>query len=75
MGRKSKKGGIHVHVELIYFAVQKKLSQHWKATILQQLWRREWQPTLAFLPGKSHGQRRLAWGPWGHKELDMIKVT
>ena len=21
------------------------------------LWRREWQPTLVFLPGKSHGQR------------------
>ena len=23
-------------------------------------WRREWQPTPAFLPGKSHGQRSLA---------------
>ena len=22
-------------------------------------WKREWQPTPAFLPGKSHGQRRL----------------
>ena len=22
-------------------------------------WRREWQPTLAFLPGESHGQRNL----------------
>ena len=22
-------------------------------------WRREWQPTLIFLPGKSHGQRSL----------------
>ena len=22
-------------------------------------WRRKWQPTLAFLPGKSHGQRSL----------------
>ena len=29
-------------------------------------WRRKWQPTLAFLPGKSHGQRRLAgYCPWG----------
>ena len=30
-------------------------------------WRREWQPTLVFLPGKSHGQRSLvgysSWGP------------
>ena len=23
-------------------------------------WRRKWQPTPAFLPGRSHGQRRLA---------------
>ena len=32
-------------------------------------WGRKWQPTLAFLPGKSHGQRRLAnYGSWGCKE-------
>ena len=24
------------------------------------LWRRAWQPTSVFLPGESHGQRRLA---------------
>ena len=24
-------------------------------------WRKEWQPTLVFLPGKSHGQRNLSW--------------
>ena len=23
-------------------------------------WRKAWQPTPVFLPGKSHGQRRLA---------------
>ena len=28
------------------------------------LWRREWQPTLVFLPGNSHGQWSLA-GLWG----------
>ena len=28
-------------------------------------------PPAIFLPGKSHGQRRLAgYGLWGHKELD-----
>ena len=33
-------------------------------------WRRAWQPTPVFLPGKSHGQRSLAaYSPWGHKEL------
>ena len=33
--------------------------------------RREWQLTPVFLPGKSHGQRRLAeYGPWGHQKSD-----
>ena len=37
-------------------------------------WRRAWQPTAVFLPGKSHGQRSLAgYGPWGHKELDTTE--
>ena len=31
-------------------------------------WRREWQPTLVFLPGESHGQRSLVgYSPWSHK--------
>ena len=34
-------------------------------------WRRKWQPTPVFLPGKSHGQRNLVgYSPWGHKESD-----
>ena len=34
-------------------------------------WSRKWQPTLVFLPRKSHGQRSLVgYGPWGHKESD-----
>ena len=33
------------------------------------LWRRKWQPTPVYLPGKSHGQRSLAGcSPWGHKD-------
>ena len=29
-------------------------------------WKRKWQPTPVFLPGKSHGQRSLAgYSPWG----------
>ena len=32
------------------------------------------QPTPAFLPGESHGQRSLVgYGPWGCKELDMTE--
>ena len=34
-------------------------------------WRRKWQPTLVFLPGKSHGQRNLVgYTPWGCREPD-----
>ena len=37
-------------------------------------WRRKWQPTPVFLPGKSHGQRSLAGcNPWGHKESDTTE--
>ena len=41
-------------------------------------WRREWQPTLLFLPsfvhGEFHGQRSLVdYSPWSCRELDMTK--
>ena len=37
-------------------------------------WRRKWQPTPVFLPGKSHGWRNLVgYSPWGPKELDMTE--
>ena len=37
-------------------------------------WRRKWQPTLVFLPGKSHGQRSLAgYSLWSHKELSTTE--
>ena len=33
-------------------------------------WKRKWQPTPIFLPGKSHGQRSLAaYSLWGHKRV------
>ena len=36
-------------------------------------WKRKWQPTPIFWPGKSHGQRSLVgYSTWGHKELDTI---
>ena len=38
------------------------------------LWRRKWQPTPVFLPGKYHGQRNLAGcSPWDCKESSMTK--
>ena len=37
-------------------------------------WRRKWQPTPVFLPGKSHGWRNLTGcSPWGHEKLDMTE--
>ena len=39
-------------------------------------WRRAWQSTPVFLPGKFHGQRSLGnYSPWGHKELDMTELA
>ena len=37
------------------------------------IWRRKWQLTPVFLPGKSHGQRRAWWAthaPGGHRKSD-----
>ena len=37
-------------------------------------WRRKWQPTPVFFPGKSHGQSSLAgYCLWGRKKLDMTE--
>ena len=39
-------------------------------------WRRARQPTPVFLPGESHGQRRLAgYSPQGHRESDTTEAT
>ena len=38
-------------------------------------WRRAWQPTPVFLPGKLHGRRSLAgYSPSGQKELDTTEA-
>ena len=43
-------------------------------TVASKEWRRKWQPTPVFVPGKFHGQRNLAgYSPWGGKELDMTE--
>ena len=37
-------------------------------------WRRKWQSTPVFLPGKFHGQNSLeGHNPWGHKESDTTE--
>ena len=42
----------------------------------EDLLERKWQPTSVFMPGESHGQRRLMdYSPWGRKELDVTEET
>ena len=39
-------------------------------------WKRKWQPTPVFLPGKSHGQRSLAGcSPWGSQRVGRNWVS
>ena len=39
-------------------------------------WNRKWQPTLVFLPEKSHGQRNLVrYNPWDCKRVGHSLVT
>ena len=38
-------------------------------------WRRKWQPTPVFLPGKSHGQGSLeGYSPRGHKSWTGLSI-
>ena len=42
----------------------------------QVIWRRKWQPTPVFLPGKPHGRRSLVdYSPWGCKESDRTETS
>ena len=46
-------------------AMQQKWVQSWVRKIP---WKRKWQLTPVYLPGKSQGQRSLAgYSPWGHR--------
>ena len=39
-------------------------------------WRKKWQPTPVFLPGKSHEQRSLVgYSPWGYKRVEHNLVS
>ena len=39
-------------------------------------WRKGWKPTPVFLPGESHGQKRLVgYSSWVRQEWDMTEVT
>ena len=42
----------------------------WVQSLVRKMpWRKQWLPTLVFLPGLFHGQRSLAgYSPWGRNE-------
>ena len=51
-------------------AVQETQDMVFDPWVRKMPWRRKWQPTPVFLPGKSHGQRSLeVYVPWGHKRV------
>jgi len=51
------------------------VQENWIQALGQEIpLRREWQPTLAFLPREPHGQRNLlGYSPWDQKELDITE--
>ena len=58
---------------MVSFAVQKLLSLI-RYHLFIFVFILKWQPTLVFLPGKSHGRWNLAgYSPWGRKESDMTE--
>ena len=45
-----------------------------KQQVGEEGWRRQWHPTPALLPGKSHGRRSLVGhSPWGRKKSDTTE--
>ena len=66
---------IYIYIYIIYILRRHKRCE-FNPWVRKISWRMEWLPTLAFLPGESHGQRSLAvYSPWVHKESDTTAVT
>ena len=64
----------------LHFSSKKSTCQCWRCRfnpwVRKIPWRRKWQPTPIFLPGKSHRQGSLAsYSPWGHKRVGHNLVT
>ena len=47
----------------------------WFQSLVRKIpWKRAWQPTLVFLPGESHGHKRVVgYSSWSRRELDMTE--
>ena len=83
--RRFKREGIYVYIQLIWASLVAQMVKNLPAmqeTWMRSLggisgkmpWRREWQPTPVFLPGKFHGERSLVdYSAWGSKESDTTQ--
>ena len=83
--RRFKREGIYVYIQLIWASLVAQMVKNLPAmqeTWMRSLggisgkmpWRREWQPTPVFLPGKFHGERSLVdYSAWGSKGLDTTE--
>ena len=71
-GDKHEKINTFIRVLKFYGTVPLKIISYTSIRVV--LWRRKWQPTPVFLPGKSSGQRSLlGCNPWGRKESDTTE--
>ena len=52
------------------------MQQTWILSLIRKIpWRRAWQSTPVFLPGKSYGQSSLpSYSPWFLKELEKNEL-
>ena len=66
-----------VWVLYIYIYIFKKISPIYPNRYIGKMpWRRKWQCTPIFLPGKCHGQRSLVgYSPWGHRRVGHDLAT
>ena len=70
-------GIYYIVFNIIYLIVRASHRRHrFNRWVRKMPWRRKWQPTLVFLPGKSHGQRSLAgYSPWSRKRVEHDLAT
>ena len=66
---------VYKHRLIVNFIVQDYESlEPFKGSTMLYFWRRKWQPTPVFLPGKYHGWRSLVgYSPWDRKESDTTE--